>query len=284
MIRGSHRSCKWFVVSGLAFLVGMFAAAPARAELDFEYAKALIEHDEPSFGTDDLIERFVAKLLDSPATEAEGKLIKATFLRRQAAAASAEKKNKLLVEADKLYKDIVAGDKKYRNYAIAERESAGMTSELIKSQIDLAGDDKDKARQLRSEAAAGMEKIASGHKATMEASEPKFKDQYTKYQKYVKDHTNQESGELDHPYPSADMDMLMKMFMTTGLSPTNAMSRPRWSRSRLLRRHRPGQEGGRRGNGEVLRHQDHQRNPGRLPGADVVVLDDAGAHLRAGQR
>src|SRR5437879_1499192 len=132
MTRGSRQSRKWFVVSGLTLCAGWFAAAPVRAEQDYEYAKSLIEHDEPSFGTDDLVERFIAKLLESPATEAEGKLIKATYLRRQGASASAEKKNKFLVEADKLYKDVVAGDKKYRNYAIAERESAAMTSELIK--------------------------------------------------------------------------------------------------------------------------------------------------------
>ena len=212
MTRGSRQTCKCIVVGGLTFFAGCFFAAPACAEQDFEYAKALIEHDEPSFGTDDLVERFIAKLLEAPTSEAEGKLIKATYLRRQAGNASAEKKNKLLVEADKLYKDIVAGDKKYRNYGIAERESTAMTSELIKSQIELAGNDKVKARELRSQAAANMETIASGHKVTTDANEPKFKDAYAKYQKFVKDMTDPESGELKKQYPSNEMDGLMKSF------------------------------------------------------------------------
>src|SRR6185295_1628020 len=98
------------------------------AEQDFEYAKLLVERDEQSFPTDDIIGRLITKLLEAPATASEGKLIKATFLRHQAASSSAEKKNKLLTEANDLYKEVIAGDKKFRLMSVAERDAASMTS------------------------------------------------------------------------------------------------------------------------------------------------------------
>jgi hypothetical protein len=185
-------------------------ATPVRAELDFEYAKALMERDD--FPTDDLVERLIAKLLDNPATQVEAKLIKATYLRRQSATASAEKRNKLLNDANDLYKDVLASDKKFRLYSTAERDAASMTSELIKSQIELAGNDKVKARELRAQAAANMETLANQHKALIDVAEPKFKAEFTKYQEYVKAHTDQESGEVKPAYPGAQMDALMKSF------------------------------------------------------------------------
>ncbi len=216
MIRGSKSPfvnyCKWIPVTALSCFLGGTIATSVHAEQDFEYAKLLVERDEQSFPTDDIIGRLITKLLETPSTQLEGKLIKATFLRHQAATSSSEKKNKLLTEANDLYKEVLAGDKKFRLMSVAERDAASMTSEMIRAQIDLAGNDKVKARELRAQAASNQEIIANAQKTNIDAAEPKFVAEFTKYTEYVKTHTDQESGEVKPPYPNGQMDALMKTF------------------------------------------------------------------------
>src|SRR5690348_8685974 len=87
---------------------GVFCALPAHAELDYEFAKALMERDEPSFNTDDLVEHLVNQLDQKADSKMDAKLIKATLRMRQALAASIEKRKSLLDEAEGLYREIIA--------------------------------------------------------------------------------------------------------------------------------------------------------------------------------
>src|SRR5207249_2582209 len=99
------------VVPFVFTLVAVALAWPAlsRAESDFEFGESLLNRRNiPSgFGTDDLIERLIGKLDTDPAKKWDGQLLKAEFKRRQAVGASAEKRQKLLDEADAIYKDFL---------------------------------------------------------------------------------------------------------------------------------------------------------------------------------
>src|SRR5579862_9059705 len=108
----------------------------ARAELDYEYAEELMRANTSSFGTEDLIERLITKLMDKPETQTEGKYIKASFRRGQAKSASAKKRYDNLVEAESLYKDVVA-DKKFRLAANAVKDADSMTKDLMLAKIGM---------------------------------------------------------------------------------------------------------------------------------------------------
>src|SRR5689334_22244986 len=72
------------VVGAFAAVLAVGLAPRASAEQDYEFAKRLMEEDEPSFGTDDLVQRLIVKLEGAPGTMIDAKLIKATVKRRQA--------------------------------------------------------------------------------------------------------------------------------------------------------------------------------------------------------
>ena len=115
---------------------------PARAELDYEFAKALLERDQTGFTTTDLVERLAQQLEQNPATQTEARLIKAALKRRLAATAGAELCVQYLDEASALYKEILAGPRSFRLYAVAEQDSAAMTREVLYAKLALAKKDK----------------------------------------------------------------------------------------------------------------------------------------------
>ncbi|HYG78601.1 MAG TPA: hypothetical protein VEK08_26615 [Planctomycetota bacterium] len=178
-------------------------AFSARAELDYEFAKALIERDEPSFKTDDLVEHLVSQLeaRTDANSKLEGKLIKATLKTRQALTASADKRKNLLDDAEVLYREILAGDKKFKHYEVAEKEASTIDSKRATA-ILKAAQEKDKsnpaeARKLRQEAAATMEKIAAGYKTIADGKFEKFKPAFEKYKVW----NEKENTTGDKPIP-----------------------------------------------------------------------------------
>ena len=164
------------------FVLGALGCAPwaqrAWAESDYEFVKGLMEKNSPSFGTEDLVERVIAQLEASPATQLEGVLAKAAYRRRQAEGCSTEKRKALLEEADNLYKEFMAKGTKHRLFGLFERESATLVNDMLKSQVraarELSKTDPAKAKAVYLEAAATVEKIASGQKAVADAALPKF--------------------------------------------------------------------------------------------------------------
>ena len=157
-------------------------AISARAEMDYEFAKALLERDQTGFTTTDLVERLAQQLEQNPATLTEAKLIKAVLRRRQAATAGAGLCVQYLDEASALYKEILAGPRSFALYAVAEQDSAAMTRELLYAKLALAKKDKpQEAEKLRREAAALMETEAKKHLAAATAAFPEFKKWYDKY-------------------------------------------------------------------------------------------------------
>lgn len=171
-----------------ALVAGAFFAPPARAELDYEFAKALIERDEPSFDTDDLVEHLVSQLDQKAESKMDAKLIKATLRVRQALTASVEKRKNLLDEAETLYRDILAGDKKYKHYDVAEKEAATINSKrattMIRAAQELEKTNPAEARKMRQEAVATMEKIAAGAKGIADEKFAKLKPNYDKYKEW----------------------------------------------------------------------------------------------------
>ncbi|MCY3021058.1 MAG: hypothetical protein NTW87_18750 [Planctomycetota bacterium] len=186
-----------FATAGIAW--------PACAELDYEFAKALLEREQYSFKTCDMVERLVAQLEQSSATLTDSKLIKATLRRRQAAAASAERAVKLLEEASALYAEILAGSRTFRLYSVAEQESAPLARELLHARLRIIADRPDLAPRLRAEAAAAMEATAKTHAAAAAMAYPAFKPWYEKFIKHKERFP-------DKPVPREIFDPLRKTF------------------------------------------------------------------------
>jgi hypothetical protein len=187
----------------------------AVAEQDYEFAKKLMEQDEPSFGTDDLVQRLIVRLEASPATVIDAKLIKATVKRRQAEKASVEKRKDLLDEAEALYKEILAGDAKHRLYAIAEKDGSTIVNDRIKATKkaakELSATDANKARQMRADAAAQMEKLAAPHKVVAEAAQPEFEKVFKAFGEWRNKNDPNMEGK---PIPRDLEDQLGKTFDT----------------------------------------------------------------------
>jgi hypothetical protein len=205
--------------SASRFLVGGFMAAVAacvtpavRAELDYEFAKKLMDRDGASFDTDDLVEHLVAQLEANAATKIEGKLIKATLRRKQAGSASVEKRKALLDEAEVLYKEVLAGPKTFKHYAVAEKDASTITSArattMIKAADELKKSNPSEARKMRDEAIATIGKIADGYKAVVDEKYPKFKAVYDKYVAW----RDKENPNGDKPIPKEIMAPLGTTF------------------------------------------------------------------------
>ncbi|HYF49480.1 MAG TPA: hypothetical protein VEJ63_08745, partial [Planctomycetota bacterium] len=203
-----------FVTGSMILAAACFLPSSARAEMDFEYAKALLERNEPSFQTDDLIQRLVAKLESNAATAVDAKLIMATVKRKQAETASAEKRTTLLNEADALYKDIL-NEKNHRLYAIAEKDAGTIVNDRISATLkaakELDGKEPAKARQMRADAAAQMEKIAAPYKATVDTAEPEFKKHFEAFSKWKEKNDPHDEGK---PIPRDIEEPLGKSFDT----------------------------------------------------------------------
>jgi hypothetical protein len=181
----------------LAAVVVLLGIGAARAEMDYEFGKALIDRSEPSFDTEDLVLHLVSQLEKSATGKMDAKLIKATLCRKQAPKASVEKRTDLLNQAESLYREILAGDKKYAHYAVAEKEAAtinmarGMA--LIGAAEELEKTNPKEARRMRDEAVATLGKIAEGHKKDADALRPAFDAVYKKYQDWQKAQRNPEA-------------------------------------------------------------------------------------------
>ncbi len=180
-----------YVAVALAFSLG--GVPSAHAELDYEFAKALIERDQPSFSTDDLVERLVAQLDANPATKTDAKLIKATYKRRKANNFSDPVKAlELLQEAETLYKEVTAAGPTYRLSAIAEKDSSSMGNEILQVRRNAVKNNPAELKKLSAEIAASYEKLANERKTAAEATYVKFKEVFARYQKF-----NEENGKLD---------------------------------------------------------------------------------------
>ena len=165
----------------------LLGATTARAEMDYEFARMLIERDEPSFSTGDLVERLIINLEQNPASKIDGKLARATWKRRQSEIASPAKRKGLLDEAEALYKEIMA-DPKHRLFSAAEKDASTIINDRIKATKKAAKDldktDAAMARSMRADAAEQMQKIASTHKAATEAALPPFMELHKKYKEW----------------------------------------------------------------------------------------------------
>ena len=163
-----RRPFPWVRVLAAVLLAAV--SLPARAELDYEFAKLLMEHGEQSFETDDLVEHLATQLERAPATKMEARLIKATLERKQAATAgvSLDKRGKLLDDAETLFKEVAAA-KGYRLRGVAEKELSTIPSAratiLMKNAQEKEKTNPAEADKIRHEAISTIGKIADKHKA-----------------------------------------------------------------------------------------------------------------------
>ena len=180
----------------VALVLSLAAPALVRAETEYDFAKALMDRSEPSFGTDDLVERLIARLEEAPNGALDAKLIKATLMRRQAAAATAERRPALLSDAQALFKEVAATP----NTALAEtakHELETLGKELRHAQFQAIGkSDPAKAKDLRAQAAADLEKDAAVLKARADDANPKF---LAAVKKLEQDQTAHESAQGYRP-------------------------------------------------------------------------------------
>jgi len=209
----SHSS---FIVhpSSFILLVVLLAGVslPARAEMDYEFAKLLMDQSVQDFDTDDLVAHLAAQLERSPATRTESKLIKATLDRKQAGTpgVSLDKRKKLLDEADTLFRE-VAAEKTFRLQSVAEKELATINSAratmMMRNAQELERTNRAEADRMRAEAIATIGKIADGHKAEADALRPKFETIYKAYQEWRKKQKSE-----DTPIPKEMLDKMMGTF------------------------------------------------------------------------
>jgi len=182
-----------------------------KAEQDFEFAKKLMDANNPSFPTDDLVEHLIGQLDQNPATKTESKLIKATYKRKTAGTSTVEKRRELLDEADALYKEVLA-DKNYKNRDIAEREALTINSArittLVKQANELAKTNPAEAKKLRAEAAGQLDKIAATHKGDSDAKRGPFEEAYKKYETW----NEKENPNFDKPIPPDILQPMAKSF------------------------------------------------------------------------
>ncbi|MGD0089403.1 MAG: hypothetical protein ABSE73_05735 [Planctomycetota bacterium] len=211
----AHMHTKKFLVHVSVAVWLAAVALPVRAEMDYEFAKMLMDDSNPSFETDDLVEHLVAQLEGSqvPGIKTEAKLIKATLMRRQSKSASLDKSKRLLNDSDALFKE-VAAEKGYRLQSVAEKELGTLNSEIafktIKNAQELEKTDPIAGRKMRDEAVAAVGKIADGYKAEADALRLKFEEVYKKY-KIWQDKENH-GGTGDKPIPKDMLDKLMSTF------------------------------------------------------------------------
>lgn len=200
---------------GLLFVAALamgWMIRPAHAELDYEFAKGLMDRHSTTFESNELVERLIVKLQASPDTKLDALLIKAALRRKQAENASIEKRKALLDEAEALYKEFQAGGATHRLANLAETEASNLRSDMVKSQIAAAKDiektDPAKAKSIRAEAGQTMEKIAEGYKPALDAAAPKFKESFDAYKKW----NEKNNPEGDKPIPGDVLKPLDKAF------------------------------------------------------------------------
>ncbi|MCW8129746.1 MAG: hypothetical protein KIS92_05270 [Planctomycetota bacterium] len=195
-----------------ATLIVLVLSANAYAELDYEFAKGLMERHSSTFETYELVERLITKLQDLPNAKLESLLIKAALRRKQAEGASIEKRKALLDEADALYKEFLVGGAGHRLAYIAESEASSLRSDMVRSQIaaakELEKSDPAKAKSVRAEAGLTMGKIADSFKPALDAAQPAFKDAFENYRKW----NEKNNPEGDKPIPREILAPLDKAF------------------------------------------------------------------------
>ncbi|MCZ7647105.1 MAG: hypothetical protein M5U26_17920 [Planctomycetota bacterium] len=165
----------WTVVLVLGASVALGTVPDARAELDYEFAKGLLDwQDNNNFHSTDLVERLIAKLAKSPNKDQqlEAKLILAKLKRRQAESASAEKRNALLTEADNLYKEFLKDGAKHRLAKECDAEQATIQKDYALALIKAAQENPALNKENRAKAVDIYKKIAD----LMEADKAQFRE------------------------------------------------------------------------------------------------------------
>ena len=163
----------------------MLCAGTARAEAEYEYARALIERDDPAFRTTDLVEHLIKQLEAIPGSRSDAKLIHAELDRHEARQASVARRATLLSDADKLYAELLAGPKTYAHYAVAEREAGLLNMETARALRKSAEEEPARRDEYLRNAAALFAKIAAGHKAESERQQPAFDAAYRAITKWI---------------------------------------------------------------------------------------------------
>jgi hypothetical protein len=189
-MRNWHPSLRVLAAWMAALLFLLLGSAGLRAEQEYEFGKALIDRNSPSFSTEDLVERLLAKLGAKPETQGDALMLKAYQCKRQARSGSAEKRQKLLDQVDGIYKEFTTKFPQHRLRTLAETEWASMGGERVKALL-AAADETEKegkaaeAAKLRNQAATVSGKIADQHKAAADAVYPKFVTAYAAYKKWM---------------------------------------------------------------------------------------------------
>ncbi|MCW8133824.1 MAG: hypothetical protein KIS92_25985, partial [Planctomycetota bacterium] len=166
----------------LGILAGAAAVAlcagAARAAQDYEFAKGLLSMDDRRFPTEELVERLAGQLdaSNDANQKLEGKLVRALLRRRQAESASAEKRNDLLMEADKLYQEFRAGGANHRLKAECDEQADSIQLDFARALVKAAVENPAKAKEFHGKAVEILDKIANERKVEAEKGRPGVKE------------------------------------------------------------------------------------------------------------
>lgn len=224
----------WTVVLVLGASVALGTVPDARAELDYEFAKGLLDwQDNNNFHSTDLVERLIAKLAKSPNKDQqlEAKLILAKLKRRQAESASAEKRNALLTEADNLYKEFLKDGAKHRLAKECDAEQATIQKDYALALIKAAQENPALNKENRAKAVDIYKKIAD----LMEADKAQFREPLKRRW------PTSTSGRTITRTPRTCLrtsSRRPRRRSRASSSATRSMSSPAWSRSRRIRKAR----------------------------------------------
>jgi len=152
----------------------LVCAGTVRAEADYEYARALLDREDPSFQTVDLVKHLIAQLEANPRTLSEAKLIHAALDRHEARKASVGMRATLLAEAEKLYGEILAGPNTFAHYSIAQRDAGTLDFDAAKALKKSALEEPANAAQYSRDAGALFAKLVQKYKTDAEKAYPAF--------------------------------------------------------------------------------------------------------------
>jgi len=154
-----------------AWLLG---SQQAQAAQDYEFARGLLEMDSRRFPTEEFVER-LANSLDAAAdanVKLEGKLVRALLRRKQSETASSERRNELLMEADKLYQEFKAGGATHRLINECNEQADSIQLDFARALVKAAKDNPQRASEFHSKAVEILNKIANERKTEAEKMRP----------------------------------------------------------------------------------------------------------------
>ncbi|MCZ7644806.1 MAG: hypothetical protein M5U26_05910 [Planctomycetota bacterium] len=161
-------------------ILALLACAAPRAEesprtgSEYEYARRLLAQADPSLASGELVERLARGMEGDPRPprRLESKLVLALLRRTEARHATPAKREQLLGEAERLYREFLAAGAGHALYETGRREAAELQLDYARAMVRAAEETPAGAPALRAKAARLFEEKAREHAGRAEPLRP----------------------------------------------------------------------------------------------------------------